>query len=109
MEVVEAGDILVFVDGKSTAELSHGVLTRMLNGGGSGKSGSGSDGGHKLVLLKGRYSRQIGIVDDGGRRKIGDYVERATGGRRRRGEGGRAGTPKSAVGIELSYWLHDSP
>ena len=72
----------------------------MLNGGGSGKSGSGSDGGHKLVLLKGRYSRQIGIVDDGGRRKISDeggYVERATGGRRRRGEGGRAGTPKSAL------------
>ncbi len=42
---VAVGVILVFVDGKSTAELSHGMLTKILNGGGGGVGGNAGGGG----------------------------------------------------------------
>ncbi len=56
---VAVGDILVFKDGKSMAELSHSMLTKMLNGGVGGNAGgrrgrgdrkgkSGSDEGRTL-------------------------------------------------------------
>ncbi len=56
---VAVGDILVFKDGKSMGELSHGMLTKMLNSGvggnaggrrgrGDGKGKSGDDEGRTL-------------------------------------------------------------
>ena len=73
---VNIGDILVFVNGMSTADLSHGVLTRILNGSGvvgnegvvrggsdSNKVGDNntSDGEIRLIFLPGLYKRQLGI------------------------------------------------
>ncbi|KAL9182181.1 hypothetical protein ACHAXT_012833 [Thalassiosira profunda] len=71
---VAVGDILVFIDGKSTAELSHGALTRMLNG---NPHGNVSNDGRrvvgreaervvdakrrKLIFLPGKYGRKLGI------------------------------------------------
>ena len=60
---------MIFVDGRSTAELSHAALTRMLNGGrrpggadGANGAGQGEDATvRKLIVLPKRYGKKLGI------------------------------------------------
>ena len=59
MKHVAVGDILVFADGKSTADLSHGVLTRMLHSNGAGGKG------RTLIFLPGRYRPNLIDADWG--------------------------------------------
>ena len=51
---VGKGDIIVFVDGKSTAEMSHMLLTRLLN-----KARPAQTGKRKLVILPSKHGRDI--------------------------------------------------
>lgn len=91
-DYVRIGDVLVFVNGRSTAGMSHGALTRLLSGGAAGAAADGmprgendADGeGSKLVFLPGSHGRQLasesggdaGSAADGGIRAIGNGTVR---------------------------------